>query len=168
MSPKKKPKVGDENDEIWKGALQADDPETSVVVAVKNNGECRALDISSESLFANMIHPIPPNVFLQHVFRKKALHVSEEHGTERIQSICANMNNLDPSFLLRETSSDNVFIWILDKQQNKIQSVEIDNVETAIALHKAGHATYCRAPPNVEQHMVANLLRGDRNGMWQL
>jgi len=158
MPPKKRTKT---NEEVWQGALK--DSEKPVIV-LENQGEFRALNISSETLFTDMIHPIPKEAFMEHFFRNRALHISDPRGAERIQSIIAAMDNLNPSSILQETSSDNVFVWILDKQLRKIQSIEIDNVETAIALHTAGHATYCRAPPQVEQPMVANMLRGTGMG----
>jgi Cupin-like domain len=40
-----------------------------------------------------------------------------------------------------------------------IQSIEVADAATALALHAAGHSTYCRAPPRVEQLLVSSLLR---------
>ena len=40
-----------------------------------------------------------------------------------------------------------------------IRSIEVGDAGTALQLHKVGHATYCRAPPKVEQNLVSSLLR---------
>ena len=160
MPPKKKSKLNDCDCNERFQKLAADDP---VLIVQRDVGDAPVLDIASDSLFADMIDPISPKVFMEQCFRRKALHVTG-CGPARVEPIMNAMDMLDPASILRETSSDNVFVWILDKQQRKIQSVEIDSVDTAIALHKAGHATYCRAPPNVEQPMVANMLRGTGMG----
>lgn len=164
MPPKKKKAKTEEI--VDRISRQVQDPDVPVVVVETSPDEdSPVLNINSESLFSNIIHPIPPFLFMDLCFRKKALHIISSSQEERIQPIVEAMNNLDPSYILQETSSDNVFVWILDKETGKIQSVEINNVETAIALHtKGGHATYCRAPPDVEQPMVANMLRGTGMG----
>lgn len=154
MPPKKKAKTK----VAWEERLHnlaARDP----VLVVQLDVDAPVLDISSSSLFVDIIHPVSPSDFMETCFRRKALHASSANPT-RVQSIIHAMDNLDPASILRNTSSDNVFVWILDQQHRKIQSIEIENAETAIALHSAGHATYCRASPQVEQPMVASLLRG--------
>lgn len=154
MPPKKKAKTSVAWEERLRN-LVAQDP----VLAIDHDVDAPVLDISSSSLFDNIIHPVLPSDFMETCFRRKALHVSST-GPTRVQSIVHAMDNLDPASILRDTSSDNVFVWILDKQHRKIQSIELENADTAIALHSAGHATYCRASPQVEQPMVASLLRG--------
>lgn len=160
MPPKKKQK---QDDYCWESIVAADSTK-SPLVQLSPDASDTVLDIGSDSLFEDMISPMPPNVFLDYCFRKRALHISPSNEARRIQPIVQAMGNLDPSYILQETSSDNVFVWILNSKQKKISSVEIDNVDTAVALHQAGHATYCRAPPDVEQPMVAQLLRGTGMG----
>jgi hypothetical protein len=48
-----------------------------------------------------------------------------------------------------------------------IQSIEVGDPATALALHGAGHATYCRAPPSVERWLVSNLLASTGLGCGQ-
>eukprot|EP00978_Attheya_sp_CCMP212_P047791 scaffold430725_cov63-Attheya_sp.AAC.1 len=99
------------------------------------------------------------------------------------------MFGLDAKSIFSETSSDSVFVWLTDNtstdkttgstsssqstQKSKeptgndtshsiplIRSVEIPDPDTAFALHTtAGHATYCRAPPELEQRLVSTMLR---------
>eukprot|EP00816_Leptocylindrus_hargravesii_P001269 CAMPEP_0196816360 /NCGR_PEP_ID=MMETSP1362-20130617/54907_1 /TAXON_ID=163516 /ORGANISM="Leptocylindrus danicus, Strain CCMP1856" /LENGTH=587 /DNA_ID=CAMNT_0042193657 /DNA_START=9 /DNA_END=1772 /DNA_ORIENTATION=+ len=115
------------------------------------------LDSSTDSLAA-MVHPMPKNEFLMNVFRQKALHVSGA-GLGRLRDLIEEgMFDLDTESILRETSSDNVFVWL--KSGEHVRSIEVDDPSSAHALHLAGHATYCRAPPEVEQPLVASMLRG--------
>jgi hypothetical protein len=143
-------------------------------------------EISLTPDLADLMYPMSAEDFLRNCFRNKAVHVTcKEHGQEkehaehRISKLCKEMCDLDASTILRETSSDNIFLWLRKSNdstgnQNKnkpdglIQSIEISDCETAIALHiAAGHATYCRAPPKVEQSLVASLLRATGLGCGQ-
>ena len=106
---------------------------------------------------------------------------------EMVHDICHNyLFDLDVRQIFRETSSENVFLWLRppatssSKDQcndNKmpsratgstttptpiptLNSVEISDPDTAYALHQSGlHSAYCRAPPLLEQHLVSSLLR---------
>jgi hypothetical protein len=145
-----------------------------------------ALTLNSD--LGDFIHPMTNKSFLENCFRKRAVHVTCEQGQEethlqrRVASLREEMCNLDAETILRETSSDNIFLWLQQKRvvaatkdttsnnnnQNLIQSIEVSDVKSAIALHlTAGHATYCRAPPKVEQCLVSNLLRGTGLGCGQ-
>jgi hypothetical protein len=101
------------------------------------------------------------------------------------------MHNLNTMELLQETSSDSVFIWLAVKDENDkdlngvrkelsqrkdskkdhnplVQSIEIQDANSAFALHQSGgHALYCRAPPLVEQTLVAGMLRDTGLGCGQ-
>ena len=122
--------------------------------------------------------------FLSNVLRRKALHVTcsntgqeEEHARARVTELRQEMFGLDPGMILNETSSDSIFLWLRDKDGNTansvdnldlIRSIEISDADTALALHRTGgHATYCRAPPKVEQCLVSNLLRSTGLGCGQ-
>lgn len=125
------------------------------------------LEIASEQLLEQLIHPISKQAFLEHAFRKKALHVTGTGTKSRIESIIEELHQLDPEYLFQETSSDNVFVW-LQQSDGKIQSLELQDPKQALLLHQiGGHATYCRAPPSVEQPMVANLLSATGFGCGQ-
>ena len=146
----------------------------------------------------SLLYPLKANVFLKNHFRQQAVHVTcqkewnDIHATTRVAQLCQEMCHLNVESLLRETSSDNVFVWLrrqshdqksksgnngvnnnnnnIQKNQEKdlIQSIEVSDVDTAIALYKiGGHATYCRAPPKVEQSLVSSLLRATGLGCGQ-
>jgi Cupin superfamily protein len=137
---------------------------------------------------------IPSSEFLTSVFRKRAAHVTctdssqdDIHRRTRIGSLCKELYDLDVEALMRETSSDNIFIWLRDTRNGSpvqsthattakerrtsdglIRSIEVSDVDTAVALHKcAGHSCYFRAPPKVEQNLVASLLQATGLGCGQ-
>jgi hypothetical protein len=130
-----------------------------------------------------LMHPMSTEDFLETCFRKKAVHITckkgdeDDHAENRVSGLCEEMCGLEPEAILRETSSDNIFLWLRGKgsgsnhDTNKndcIRSIEVADADTAIALHKtAGHATYCRAPPKVEQSLVSSLLRATGLGCGQ-
>jgi hypothetical protein len=133
-------------------------------------------DTPSISLFPeldDLLHPLTGEDFLENYFRKKAVHVTckkgkeKEHAEQRVAGLRDEMFGLDAEMILRETSSENIFLWLQSKENKNektkkklIRSIEVADVDTAISLHKiAKHPTYCRAPPNVEQSLVASLLK---------
>ncbi|GKZ00581.1 hypothetical protein MPSEU_001010300 [Mayamaea pseudoterrestris] len=114
--------------------------------------------IESYITLGNILSPLDADVFLAECFRKCAVHVpAMSNGKARFQLLLEQLFHLNPEMLLRETSSDNVFVWL--KQSNGlIRSIEVSDPDAALALLKSGHSTYCRAPPSVEQHLVSSLL----------
>ena len=121
-----------------------------------------------ENLLAKLVYPMPRDYFLKSVFRRHALHVSHVGCVDRLREhvIENGMFDLDLQALFRETSSDHVFAWI-PTQGGHVKSIELDNPDDAFTLHQAGHATYCRAPPELEQPLVASMLRGTGMGCGQ-
>ncbi len=88
------------------------------------------------------------------------------------------MFGLNPRQILSETSSDHCFVWIAQQQggadsqrrpsaRKLISSIEMQDASAAAALHDAGHATYCRAPPELEQLLVSRLLADTGMGCGQ-
>ena len=139
------------------------------------------ITISNISL-EKVIYPLGRSDFLAKCFRQKAVHVTNNHGnTNRISDLIAGMYSLDIPSILRNTSSDNIFVWIgntnmeedseaktNNKDESTLQSIEIEDPETAYKLFKhGGHAIYCRAPPDVEQPLVASILAGTGLGCGQ-
>jgi Cupin superfamily protein len=149
------------------------------------------------SLLAALMHPLSEQSFLDHCFRECAVYIPDlrqrEHrakknngptgprnhrpsSTEdtrknittphRAWSYCAQDQLLDPLHLYRHTASDHVFVWVAS-HGGLIHSVEVADPRAALALHSTGHATYCRAPPAVEQPLVAALLQETGLGFGQ-
>ena len=132
----------------------------------------KVLHPASNELLADMLHPLPKRDFLMHHFRKDAVHIQRSPHSQTsemlVSDICSNyLFDLDVRQIFAETSSENVFLWLRPVPSNEptstrqtLNSVEIDNPETAYQLHMSGrHAAYCRAPPLLEQHLVGSLLR---------
>ena len=103
--------------------------------------------------------------FLKHFFRQQAVHIPTTMGAERIAMVRERIP--DPKQLYAETASDNVFVWLSNAQENdgdtvsnnsKINSIEVSDPDVAYALYQAGHATYCRAPPEVEKLLLTPLF----------
>ena len=157
------------------GGSSCDD---SPVIVIHNTVE-NAKPISLSPDLNELLHPLAEPEFLDQYFRKKAVHItgvkqdSEKYAAKRVADLTEAMFDLDPETILRETSSDSIFLWLVDrkateqdskKKNSTIRSIEIGDVDTAISLHKiAKHATYCRAPPFVEQNLVASLLKATGN-----
>ncbi|KAL3944643.1 MAG: hypothetical protein SGBAC_001303 [Bacillariaceae sp.] len=154
----------------------------SPVVVIENKPE-NAQSISISPNLDELMHPMTEEEFLDQHFRQKAVHITsnkeitEDYALKRVSDLREAMFDLDPEMILRETSSDNIFLWLVDKGGNEqsekpkgstIRSIEVSDVDTAISLHKiARHATYCRAPPMVEQNLVASLLNATGLGCGQ-
>ena len=184
------------------------------------------LELASPNFLKELLYPLTVQEFMTQDFRQRAVHIqaqpqppqntSSQNGkkkkSRRQQKTVSNryqpiidegMYHLDTKELLKETSSDSIFVWLAAQQQqpqqpkngNKkapksnasttptttassnhtttkqplIQSIEIPDAETAMALHQSsgGHALYCRAPPQVEQLLVSQLLRDTGLGCGQ-
>ena len=144
-----------------------------VLMLTVNQSNAVAINPSSPTLLQDLLSPLPRDYFLRNLFRKKAVHIASKRN---VKNIVENyMYNLDMRHVLEETSSDNVFVWLAphfgggddDGSSNKtIRSIEVDS-ESALPLFECGHATYCRAPPELEQTLVSSLLRDTGLGCGQ-
>ena len=115
--------------------------------------------------------PIDMSDFLATTFRKKALvvHAAKQStalsGAHQCLSNAMDINDPDsPSHIFHNTSSDSVHLWIKDEtttsMAGKLKSITVPDPQVALILSQSGkHASYCRAPPDVEQPLVANFLR---------
>jgi hypothetical protein len=129
---------------------------------------------STKSLLGQLLAPLDVATFLDHCFRSYAVHgkvprrQQERPGQQpknnnvtknRYQSIIDDwLYGLDPQAIYRATSSESIFVWLQQPDTGRIHSIEVADAETAYRLYKAGHATYCRAPPALEQTLVGALL----------
>lgn len=133
--------------------------------------------------------PLPVDEFLSSCFRQRAVHVpasvSGSVGENRLRFLAQELFDLDPESILGSTASENVFVWLRrqppsppheqrssaaapeQSRRDLIHSIEVNDPVTALALHGAGHATYCRAPPPLERHLVSRLMAGTGLGCGQ-
>jgi hypothetical protein len=120
-----------------------------------------------------LLQPLDTKDFMKYCFRQCAVHVMDQrdarhsNGQHRLSSISSALFDLDAAAILRETSSENIFVWLQKKHSGLIHSIEISDPETAWHLFEAGNATYCRAPPDLEQTLVRSLLRDTGLGCGQ-
>lgn len=130
----------------------------------KDSNEQPCWSSSADVSLASLIAPLDQHAFLQHCFRECAVHVPADTEVDRMSGVREELFDLDPESILEATSSESVFVWIQRQKNvqngNLIQSIEVSDSDAALALYKAGHATYCRAPPVVEQNLVSSLLSG--------
>lgn len=120
--------------------------------------------------------------FLDHCFQRSAVHIQTDAvEINRYSQFAADhLFGLDPLSLLQESSSENLFVWLQQhhtantatstttnssSSSTTIHSIEVSDADTAFRLYETGqHATYCRAPPPVEQALVPSLLRDTHMG----
>lgn len=116
----------------------------------------------ADSLLQQLLGPLSKDIFMSQYFQSKAVHVSSSctlHFQELIEELS------DSERILRETSSESIFVWLPSKSQSsQIKSIEISDPDAAYALLQAGHATYCRAPPHMEASLVRRLLQDTQLG----
>jgi hypothetical protein len=126
-----------------------------------------ASDVLSDypALLQNLLAPLDHDVFLQKCFRNCAVHI--QGSVDRFESILKeHLFDLDPLSIFAQTSSENIFVW-LKMPDELIHSIEVADPNTALALHQAGNATYCRAPPELERVLVPALLQDTGLGCGQ-
>lgn len=127
-----------------------------------------ATSTTSPMTLERAISPLSLETFVTCLFRQKAVHIKKANNNSMggDPSLVAAMYNLNVPSILKHTSSKNIFVWVMQQQQqgkhcssNVIQSIEMDDPDHAFILYKhGGHALYCRAPPEVEQPLVASFL----------
>jgi hypothetical protein len=144
------------------------------------------IKVSSQNLLEAMMYPLSPQDFKSTCFRKKAVHIRSDRS-DRARDISMNyMFGLDSRQIFEETSSDSIFLWIPSsssknqsdgdadgngddpKSEKCLQSIDIQDPNTANILHQnSNYASYCRAPPELEQPLVSSMLRDVGLGLGQ-
>lgn len=131
----------------------------------------------SKDLLNTLIYPLSPRSFHSSCFRQKALHI-KSNNRDRARNISETyMFGLDAKKIFEETSSDCIFLWIppnsndthnKENSKNALLSIEVQDPNTAHILHTcSNYASYCRAPPELEQILVSHMLRGTGLGLGQ-
>lgn len=131
----------------------------------------------NQSLLSTLMFPLNPELFMSNCFRRKAVHI-RSNDRDRASDISTNyMFGLDAKQIFHETSSDSVFLWMKLKMNNQseddtndniLHSIEISDPDTAYLLHQnSNYASYCRAPPELEQPLVSQMLRDTGLGCGQ-
>jgi hypothetical protein len=158
--------------------LKHSDPVLQLHLDSSDTGRIPMIDISqSKDLLTKLIYPLSPNLFLSSCFRKKAVHICS-NNRDRVKKMSDNhMFGLDAKRIFEETSSECIFLWIPPKEDNDdgtenlskaLLSIEVQDPSTAHVLHTcSNYASYCRAPPDLEQILVSRMLRDTGLGLGQ-
>ena len=141
----------------------------------ETNEETPDISLSTTHLLEDLLYPLLPSSFLSSCFRKKAVHVRSNNANRAKEISSKYMFDLDPRQIFEETSSDSVFLWIKNKSEENnqqttptLQSIELQDPQTAHVLHtSSNYASYCRAPPELEQPLVSLMLRDTGLGLGQ-
>ena len=134
---------------------------------------------TSKNLLKSMLYPLSPFDFKTTCFRKKAVYI-QSNRNDRAHDIISNyMFGLDSKQIFEETSSDSIFLWIPSNgkrdsscsntnEKKCLQSIDIQDPSTAHVLHThSNYASYCRAPPELEQLLTSSMLRETGLGLGQ-
>jgi hypothetical protein len=115
--------------------------------------------IGDDRLLESLLAPVDPEWFMEACFRSCAVHIpgSVKEGS-RFDDIREALYDLDPLTIFQNSSSDAIFVWIRTPESEQIHSIEVSDPNSALALYNAGNATYCRAPPSLEQALISSLL----------
>lgn len=141
---------------------------------------------SSSVLLQKLLHPLDLNTFLNCCFRECAVHIDGNHNnlgcdpetdqdatTNAFHSVLPILDDLSPASIIQNTSSENIFVWLQQSKSSAepektqfngntesklIHSIEVSDPDSAWHLYQAGHAVYCRAPPDIEQSLVRSFL----------
>ena len=135
------------------------------------NGDSPDISPTAKDLLESLLYPLSSIDFKSTCFRKKAVNI-RSNRKDRARDIITNyMFGLDSKQIFEETSSDSIFLWIPsnDKEgsscsntneKKSLQSIDIQDPNTAHILHThSNYASYCRAPPELEQPLVSSMLR---------
>ena len=123
-----------------------------------------------------LLHPLSKDDFLRQHFRQRCV-VIRGGGAERASSLFPAASAGDVEEVVENTASERVMAWVrtdgtvrtMDglppSRGTTARSIDVDDPRSAIALHQAGHALYCRAPPAIEETLVNALLKETSLGL---
>mmetsp|Transcript_59702 Transcript_59702/g.71120 ORF Transcript_59702/g.71120 Transcript_59702/m.71120 type:complete len:83 (+) Transcript_59702:242-490(+) len=74
------------------------------------------------TILDNILHPMSVNDFLANDFKKKAVHVStksdKKKASKRISMLLEAMYDRDVNSIFKESSSENIFVWLPEKKDD--------------------------------------------------
>ncbi|GMH54383.1 hypothetical protein TrRE_jg7756, partial [Triparma retinervis] len=104
-----------------------------------------------------LLQNLPVSEFMSDYWGKRGVYLPGA-AYDGIPALRKGMDEYDAEELFASTSSENgVHVWLKDKS-DKLNSIIVERPEDAARLHQAGHATYCRASPLVEQSLVSSFV----------
>ena len=123
-----------------------------------------------------LLHPLSKDDFLRQHFRQRCV-VIRGGGAERAAALFPAASAGDVEEVVENTASERVMAWVRTggtvrtmaglppSRGTTARSIDIDDSRSAVALHEAGHALYCRAPPAIEETLVNALLKETSLGL---
>ena len=123
-----------------------------------------------------LLHPLSKEDFLRRHFRQRCV-VIRGGGAERAAALFPAASAGDVEEVVENTASERVMAWVrtggtvrtMDglppSRGTTARSIDVDDPRNAMALHEAGHALYCRAPPAIEETLVNALLKETSLGL---
>ena len=108
-----------------------------------------------------LLLPLSKDDFLRQHFRQRCV-VIRGGGAERAATLFPAASAGDVEEVVENTASERVMAWVrtggtvrtMDglppSRGTTARSVDVDDPRSAVALHEAGHALYCRAPPGID------------------
>ena len=170
----------------WNLPLNQSDPVLKIKIPSFNSSDEQPPPLNRSTMcLETLLYPLSKEQFFYHCFRKKAVHIdsSSNIGRDgRMKDLIKGMCCLDIRKIIEETSSDNIFVWLVDRTSQKsslsskkdgtqkklVQSIQMEDPNSAFQLHTIGnHALYFRAPPDVEQPLVSQMLASTGLGCGQ-
>ena len=112
-----------------------------------------------------LLHPLSKDEFLRQHFRQRCV-VIRGGGAERAAPLFPAASAGDVEEVVENTASERVMAWVrtggtvrtMDglppSRGTTARSIDVADPRSAVALHDAGHALYCRAPPGIEETLV--------------
>ena len=94
--------------------------------------------------------------FMAEYFTRKPLHIAAQ-DIGRLDELRHDLNDFDVEELLESTASESINVWI-DRTDQKIDAVSIQDSGAAFKLFEAGFSTYCRCPRELEDCIIPQML----------
>ena len=114
------------------------------------------------------------NLISKYMFSLDARQIFEETSSDSVflwipSSLSSNNDDNDNENLLQQNSDDDHCNYKTSSSSPKpLQSIELQDPEMAYLLHtSSNYASYCRAPPELEQPLVFNMLKDTGIGCGQ-
>ena len=113
---------------------------------------------SSADLLASIVGAEQAETFRRLHFQRRP--VVFRGDASRLPQLEEAMGGLDLDFLLEQSASESVQVWLREggaTASEKLDSIQVDGKQAA-KLFRAGHSLYCRAPTHIEELFVPRML----------
>jgi ribosomal protein L16 Arg81 hydroxylase len=117
--------------------------------------ESPIISLNSEDEFlSKLLYPMSLTEFFQDIYRKKALAITNSRLSRFRPLIRKYLFNLSVEELLENTASDEISVWVVNKDTSKISSFKTDNPKIALTCYSSGAALYFRSSEAFQNFIV--------------